>query len=109
MGRTSAIKPVGKAIFSYASTNVTTSAWVEIISSIPHSASAFEIFDSSGRILKLSVGTAGNEDASELSFYITPSGTCGLIPIEFSKAQRLSAKAIDASATVGYMVINFYG
>lgn len=102
-------KPVGKVRLDTSSTNITTSAWTTITETIPAGTTAIEIFNSSSSVIKLSTGTAGNEDASELNFYVLPGGTEGLIPIELSKNARLAGKAVDTSATVGQIVINFYG
>jgi len=99
----------GKVINNYATTPVTTGAWVQITASVPSSCSAVGIFDSSGRILKLSTGAPGFEDANELPFYIPPGGLDGTISIEMAKGKPLSAKAIDANATIGYMLLNFFG
>lgn len=101
--------PVGKLRFDYGATNVTTSAWVEITSAIPAAATHMHIFDSSGSVLKLSTGASGSEAASELNFYIIPGGMEILLPIELAKSKRLAAKAVDANATDGQLVINFFG
>jgi hypothetical protein len=102
-------KPVGKLFYNYALGNVTTGAWVEIIANIPASATEMHIFDSSGRVLKLSTGAAGDEANHELLFYIFPGGSDALLPTEWAKNSRLAAKAVDANATTGYLIINFYG
>jgi hypothetical protein len=104
MHRLLARKPVGKLRHSYVSTNVTTSAWVSV-GTIPAAASAMEIYDSSGRVLKASV----DNGSTELNFYILPGAAGFLIPIEWKKSQTLYLKAVDASSTVGQLVINFYG
>ena len=103
-------KALGKIRLSYASTNVTTSAWAEVTASIPETALMIEIFSSTGTPIKLSVASAGNEDSGELPFYVFPGGTDGLIPVDnFVKSQRLAAKAIDSNATTGSLLINLYG
>ena len=102
-------KPTGKVRLDTSSTNITTSAWTTITSAVPAGTTALEIFNSSSSTIKLSTGTAGNEDASELLFYILPGGTDSLIPVELSKNARLAGKAVDTNATVGQLLINFYG
>jgi len=101
-------KPAGKIRHSYVATNVTTSAWVQISASIPATASSVQIFDSSGKIIKLSTGTAGNEDASELNYYIFPGGADGVLRIPFTVGDRLSAKAVDNTAQYGDLILNFF-
>ncbi len=98
-------KPVGKLLHSYVSTNVTTSAWVALSTTVPAAATTMEVFDSSGRIMKYSIDAG----VTELKFYGLPGGMEELIPVEWSKGSTISIKAVDASATVGYLVINFYG
>lgn len=102
-------KPIYKFRHSYVSTNVTTAAWVEIITAMPVPASAVEIFDGSGRIIKLALGAAGDEDSNELDYYIIPGGSSILLPVEFARTKRVAAKAVDANATTGSLVFNFFG
>lgn len=102
-------KPVGKFIHDYATTNVLTSAWIELITSVAQPASAVEIFDSSGRILKLAKAASGQEDDNELKYYIIPGGSSIFLPLEFSKGSRIAIRAVDDDATVGSLVINFFG
>lgn len=109
MGRLLARNPTGKLRVDYTSTPVGTGTWVELSSAIPASCTAVEIFHSNGATLKLSTGSAGNEDASELKFYVLPGGTDGLIAVEFSKGVRLSAKSIQGTCDTGELVVNFYG
>jgi hypothetical protein len=71
--------------------------------------SAIEIFSGSGSIIKVSLGAAGLEYASEIPYYITPGGSSILLPIEIKKGTRISAKAVDTTANVGTLVINFFG
>jgi hypothetical protein len=101
-------KPVAKFRHSYVATNVTTGAWVQIIASNAQPCSAVEIFDSSGRTMKISLGAAADENAHEVPYYIIPGGSSILLPIEIAKGKRISAKAVDADATVGALVFNFF-
>lgn len=102
--------PVAKFLHSYASTPVTTAAWVELLAATLQPCSAIEIFSASGAILKLSTGTAGQEDSNEISYYIIPGGSGIMLPIELAKGSRLSAKAVGTvNADAGDLVINFFG
>ena len=99
---------VAKFRHSYTITPVTTAAWVTIIASNEEPCSGVEIFDSSGSIMKLATGTVGNE--VELPFHIFPGGNNSfMLHHEIPSGVRISAKAVDASATAGDLCFNFYG
>jgi hypothetical protein len=108
MSRMLARKPIYKFRHSISTTNITLAAWVQVLASMPVAVGAMEIFNSSGQILKLSLGAAGVEDASEINYYVLPNGSPILIPIEVSKGKRLSAKAVDGNAAVGDLIFNFF-
>jgi hypothetical protein len=89
---------------AYASTNVTTSAYVELDAALDENSRYAEIFDSSGSLLKLAIGAAGSEvDILD----IIPGGN-GLVPLKLPKGARLAIKAVDASATTGRLNINLH-
>lgn len=90
---------------AYASTNVTTGAWVQLDSALDETVNAIEVFDSCGSVLKLGYGASGSE--LELKFYILPGGN-GRVPIQIPKGARLVIRAVDANCTAGQLVINFY-
>lgn len=98
-------KPVQVIRLDYSSTNVTTGAWVQLSSGLDQSVREISVFDSSGRVLQLGTGASGSEVA--IPFYITPGGF-DLAPCIVEKGVRLAIKAVDASATTGQLVINFY-
>lgn len=101
-------KPVGKIYVDLASTNVTTAAWAELEDSIPASCTAIMVAYTGIGILKLAKGAAASE--VELPLYITPGqAPNALIPLELSKAWRLSAKAEDQNVTSGVIVITLFG
>lgn len=97
--------PVGVMRLDYSSTNVTTGAYVQLSAAGVPEANHMEIFDSSGKVLKLAVGASGAE--KDLGFYIIPGGQ-GPIAVQLSAGQRLAIKAVDGDATSGQLVINFY-
>lgn len=105
MARLLACKPVAKEILGFVASNVTTSAWVTAVAATSKPCSAMEFFNSGGSILRLAIGSAGNE--VELPYFILPGGTFGPIPLVIPKGVRLSLKAADASSTTGYCVFNF--
>lgn len=90
---------------AYASTNVTTGAYVELDSALNHDTNFAEIVDTSGALLKLAIGPAGSE-----SDYINiPPGGNGLIPLHLDKGARLSIKSIDtATVNTGRLSITLY-
>lgn len=93
-----------KARNDYTSTNVTTSAYVQLIASTANTANSIEIFDSSGQTLFLATGAA----ASEVNqVYIIPGGN-GRIPLKIAAGTRISIKAVSATANTGEIDINLY-
>jgi len=99
-------RPVAVIRNDYTSTAVTTSAYVTLSASFPQDCLAYMYFDSSSRTLKLAVGAAGSE--VDLPQYILPGGQDSPVPIHITKGQRLSIKAVDATANTGQLVMNFY-
>lgn len=90
---------------NYASVNVTTGAYVQLVNSTPFDTEVMEIFDSSGRTLALATGGSGSEIDQ---FYIFPGGN-GRINKHVAAGTRISIKAISANATAGEIVLNIYG
>lgn len=101
-----AFKPVDTQNHNYASTNVTTAAWVTAVASTSQPCSAIEIFDSSGSMIQLGIGAAGSEVTK---YTIPPGGSVIFLPMEIAKGSRISLKALDADATTGRLIINFFG
>lgn len=90
---------------AYASTNVTTSAWVQLLAkdTLSFQTSAVCIFDSSGQTLKLGLGASGQE---QQVLIIPPGGGC--FPLAIPPNDRLSIKAITATASSGEIDLNFF-
>jgi hypothetical protein len=90
---------------AYASTNVTTSAYVQLDAALDNNSRYAEIFDSSGALLKLAVGASGAEvDILD----IIPGGN-GLIPLRLNLGQRLAIKSVDtATVNTGQLTINLH-
>lgn len=95
---------VTKSRNDYTSTNVTTSAYVQLVASTASAINAIEIFDSSGQTLVLATGGAGSE-VDQL--YIFPGGN-GRIPFTIAASTRVSIKAVSGTASVGENTINYY-
>lgn len=100
--------PTGKIYVDLSSTNLDTSSWTTLSSSLPASCTAISVAYTGEGILKLAKGAAASE--SELPLYLTP-GMRGdvLIPLNLARATRLSAKCEDQAVTSGVLVINLYG
>lgn len=89
----------------YSSTNVTTSAYVELDAALDADTKSVDIFDSSGETMILAYGPAGGE---EDLMYIMPGGN-GRADILIPKGVRLAVKAASGNATAGELTINFWG
>lgn len=91
--------------FSYSATNVTTSAYVTLVSSTPIPSTQLVVCDNSGHILKIASGASG----SEVDVFAAPLNAC--IDIQLGAAipagTRLSIRAIDATASSGYNTVSF--
>lgn len=90
-------------VLAYASTNVTTSAYITLVASSPVSVSKLEVCDTSGQILKIAVGASG----SETDIVTTTVSGCIIVPIFLGSGVRLSIKAISATASTGFSVVSF--
>lgn len=97
---------INRTRYEYASGPVDDSGYTEVVSSVGATDVAeVEIFDSSGQTMILATGTLGNESDQ---IYIFPGGN-GRIPLEIAAGTRVSVKAAGSTASVGELVINFYG
>jgi hypothetical protein len=99
-------RPVQTVQLSFASTNVTTGAWVQLIASLAQACSAIEVFNGSPAMIKIAQGSAGNEVA--VPYTILPGGSPSVLPIELSSLARISLETVDQTANTGYIVINFF-
>lgn len=88
----------------YSSTNVTTTAYVQLIASTSGAANVIEIFDSSGQTLVIAFGGSGLEVNQ---FIVFPGGN-GRITCKVPASTRISIKALSATANSGEIDINLY-
>lgn len=89
-----------------ASTNITTSAYVQLLSNTALSVSSSEIdcFNSTTQILVLAIGAPGSEVQQ---FYLPPASTMPyLAPIGLPATTRISVEAVSGNATSGLLVCN---
>jgi hypothetical protein len=82
----------------YASTNVTTGAYVQLIASTASALNLICLSNSSGSIIKLATGAA----ASEVDRVYIPGGGSGCWPVNIAASTRVSIEALDATASTGY-------
>jgi hypothetical protein len=92
------------ARLDYASTSVTTGAYVQIIATTAAATAVCDVFDSSGQTLFLAVGGSGSEIDQ---IRVVPGGN-GVIPLKIAAGSRVSLKAISATASAGEFDINCY-
>lgn len=93
------------AVTAYASTNVTTSAYLPIIAGTAVACSKLEITDTSGKVIKVAVGDQGNQkDICSAAV----SGTV-IVPVYIPAGSNVWLKAIDSTASTGFNVVSLLG
>lgn len=90
------------ATHSYVATNVTTGAYVTLIASTAVASSYIEFCDTSGKVMKVATGSAGNEKDIATA---NVSG-CIIVPYYIPANTRLSLEAATQAATTGYGVLS---
>lgn len=83
---------------AYASTAVTTGAWVQLIASTAAVINSITIFDSCGQTLELGTGAAASETRKLI---IPPGGIEGMVGLAIPAATRVSVRAISATCSSG--------
>lgn len=107
--------PVGKhlheVVAATSGTHITTAAWVEVISSLAAPISGLMILNTTGKLIKMSVGAIGEEDENEVRFYIMPAAEPQVLAFDgIKKGARISLRAVDADATDdSQIVFNLFG
>ena len=86
----------------YSSTNITTSAYVQLVASTSNTINTLHIFDSSGQAMILGIGGAGSEVTT---LYVPPGGDTYTLNIP--SGSRLAYKALTATANSGYLLMSF--
>lgn len=96
-----------QARLAYASTNVTTAAYVQVLSTVgtTTSPSAVEIFDSSGQTMQLAWTLDGG--STHTVFALVYPGGNGLLPISIPTGSRVDVKAVSGTASSGELDLNF--
>lgn len=88
----------------YASTNVTTAAYVQLISSTANVINVQCVSNISGSIITLATGAA----LSEVDRFYVPPGGSGCFTFNIAASTRISLKALDTTASVGYFLFTGY-
>lgn len=98
-----AVSTVRVNVHAYASTNVTTGAYVTLVASSPISVSKLQICDTSTKLLKIALGASG----SEMDICTVQVSGCVVVPYYIPAGSRLSIEAVDATASAGYNTLSF--
>ncbi len=85
----------------YSSSNIDTTAYVQLIASTANPTTLVDIFDSSGQAMILATGAMGSE---VIQAYVQPGGDT--IPLAIPAGTRVAYKALTANATAGYLLMN---
>lgn len=86
----------------YTSTNVLTSAYVQLVASTTDIINKIYVTDSSAQTLKIAVGAAASEVDQ---FYIAPNFT-GVIDLYIPASSRISIKSVSATANTGQLLLS---
>ena len=86
----------------YSSTNITTSAYVQLVASTTAGINHIHIFDSSGQAMILGIGSPGSE---VIQVYVQPGGDN--FDLFIPAGSRIAYKALTGNATTGYLIMSF--
>lgn len=87
------------------STNVTSSAWVELDSALDNACSGILVHNPGSQPLKLGVGAAAAEVDLGL---VLPIGVSILVPTRLSKNQRLAIRSMGSTQSSGVVTISCF-
>ena len=91
------------------STNVFTSGYAQVAAAttigVTYQSGKIQYYNGTGQILKLAYGAAGLEQDW---LQIPPTNNPVVIDILFPNPNRLSIRAVNASATSGYVTLDFF-
>ena len=89
----------------YSSTNVGTTNWVVLASSLPNTVSQIAVADTSGQTMEIGVCAAGATANSEVRQFLIPAGGI-TVNMQIPSNQRVSIRAVSAAATTGENNLN---
>lgn len=100
-GRTSANTPTFN---TNSGANITTSAYLQLVASTTSACKAVEVYNQTSSSIYFATGAA----ASEVNQFIIPPGGNGLVSITIAASTRISVKAVDATASTGSLIVNYW-
>lgn len=90
-------------VLSYSSTNVTTSAYVSLVTATPSNVATVLVCDTSTKLVKIARGDSG----SQIDMFTAFISGCVQVPQYIPKGTHLWIKAVDATASSGYNTVSF--
>ncbi len=93
------------ARLDYSSSNVTTSAYVQVLASTAAAINAITVFNGCGESIYLATGGAGAEVVKSI---VPPGGLDGTISLAIAASTRIAIKGLSGSCTSGQFIINGY-
>lgn len=87
------------------STSIPTAGWTEIVASLASTSTHFVINDTGGQVMELALGGVGSE---EKIINVPPGGFGTAIALTIPSGSRISVRAVDADATAGYFLADFF-
>ena len=91
--------------FNYASTSVSSAAWVQLIASTSDTIKHLTLFESGGYAMEIGIGAAASEVRL---FVVPPGGFNGEIPFPIPSGSRVSIRCLEGvTVSVGSIVANF--
>jgi hypothetical protein len=84
----------------YTSTNVGTTNWFVIASSLPNTVSQISVADTSGQVMEVGICNASAPANSEVRQFLIPAGGTA-VNLQITSSQRISIRAVSAPATNG--------
>lgn len=97
---------ITKAKNDCSSTNITTSAYVQLIAAVGTGINQIEVYNPTTKVLILAVGAAGSE--VDLC-YLFPTAVKETHRVWIEGGKRISVKADASNATTGILYVNLFG
>lgn len=91
--------------FNYASTSVSSAAWVQLIASTSDTIKHLTLFESGGYAMEIGIGAAASEVRL---FVVPPGGFNGELPFPIPSGSRVSIRCLEVvTVSTGLIVANF--
>lgn len=99
------LSPVTTVDFGSADAPITTGAWTDLVASLADDVTEIQIYNTTGKTMKLATGAA----SSEVQIAVIPPGVPFVLKYIASAGTRFSVQAVEGNATVGSICANFFG